>query len=145
MIAPITLAVAEILSAEKTNGSEAGTRRRQRIFQRPAAYECISSSARGSTAWRPRSVLIATGKNVRYAAITATETHGVTPFVPSPTTTIGAIASSGTVWEATMYGTRPRLRNVEWASTTARKKPTIAPSANPARASLAVKIALWYR
>ena len=50
---------------------------------------------------RPRSALIVTGKNVRYAASTATETQSVTPFVPSPTTTIGAIASSGIVCEAT--------------------------------------------
>src|SRR5947208_4961515 len=108
MIAPITLAVAEIFSAENTNGIDAGTRSRHSTFDRPAAYDRISSTARGSGESRPRSVLIATGKNVRYAAITATPTHGWTPFVPSPTTTIGAIASSGTVCEITMYGRRPR-------------------------------------
>src|SRR6266516_1586759 len=97
MMAPMTLAVAELFSAEKTQGSEAGTRRRQRIFQRPPAYERISSSARGSGECRPRSVLIATGKNVRYAAITETATQGLTPFVPSPRTTIGAIARIGPV------------------------------------------------
>ena len=97
MMAPITLAVAEIFSAEKMKGKEAGTRSSQRIFEGPAAYERISSSARGSGECRPRSVLIATGKNVRYAAITATPTEGLTPFVPRPTTTMGAIARIGTV------------------------------------------------
>src|SRR6059058_4075926 len=113
MIAPITLAVAEIFNAEKTNGSDEGTRRRHSRSHRPAAYERISSSAPGSTECRPRSVLIATGKKVRYAAITATEIQGVTPFVPRPRTTIGAIARSGTVCDATMYGTTPRRSSVE--------------------------------
>src|SRR5512133_2552734 len=119
MMAPITLAVAEIFKAEKPYGNDAGTRRRQRIRQRPAAYERISSSARGSGECRPRRVLIATGKNVRYAAITATPTEGLTPFVPSPTTTMGAIARIGTVWDTTMYGRRPRRSRVEWARMTA--------------------------
>src|SRR3954469_9497354 len=115
MIAPITLAVAEIFSAENTNGIDAGTRSRHSTFDRPAAYDRISSSARGSGECRPRSVLIATGKNVKYAAITATPTHGCTPFVPSPSTTIGAIARIGTVWDTTMYGSRPRRNRVECA------------------------------
>ena len=78
--------------------------------QRPAAYERISSTARGSADSSPRNVLIETGKKVRYAASTATETQSRTPFEPRPTTTIGAIASSGTVCEATMYGMKPRSR-----------------------------------
>ena len=65
MIAPTTLAVAPILSAVKRYGSEAGTRSFQRIRQRPAAYERISSSARGSAECSPRRVLIVTGKKVR--------------------------------------------------------------------------------
>ncbi len=65
MIAPTTLAVAASRSAEKTYGSEEGTRSFQSTSQRLAAYVRISSSARGSADWRPRSVLIATGKNVR--------------------------------------------------------------------------------
>ena len=72
MIAPTTLAVAASFSAAKTYGSEAGTRSFQSTAQRPAAYVRISSSARASADWSPRSVLISTGKNVRYAAITAT-------------------------------------------------------------------------
>ena len=56
-------------------------------------------------------MLIATGKKVRYAASTATETQPATPFEPSPTTTIGAIARIGIVCEATMYGMKPRSRS----------------------------------
>src|SRR6266545_1584207 len=72
MIAPTTLAVAATLKAEKRYGSADGTRSFQRTSQRLAAYECMSSSARGSADCRPRSVFTVTGKNVRYAAITAT-------------------------------------------------------------------------
>jgi hypothetical protein len=43
-----------------------------------------------------------TGKNVRYAAITETENQPGNPRPPSQTTTIGAIARMGTVWDATM-------------------------------------------
>jgi hypothetical protein len=46
-------------------------------------------------------VFIVTGKKVRKAAITETATHGSTPFVPRPTTTIGATARIGTVCETT--------------------------------------------
>src|SRR5215207_1755348 len=91
-IAPTTLAVAETLNAEKRYGSDAGTLSFQRIDQRDAAYERISSSARGSAESSPRSVLIVTGKNVRYAAMTATENHDGSPREPVQTTTIGAIA-----------------------------------------------------
>jgi hypothetical protein len=69
------------------------------------AYERISSSARGSAEWSPRSVLMATGKNVRYAAIIATAPQSLSPsgiFGFTQTTTIGAIARIGTVCEATM-------------------------------------------
>src|SRR6185437_13318275 len=97
MIAPITLAVAEIFSAVKMYGTEAGTRSCHSTRHRLAAYECISSTARGSTECSPRSVLITTGKNVRYAARIATAFQPWTPFDPSPTTTIGAIARIGTV------------------------------------------------
>ena len=65
MIAPTTLAGAAILSAVKMNGSAAGTRSFQSTLQLLAAYDRMSSSARGSTDVRPRSVLIVTGKNVR--------------------------------------------------------------------------------
>ena len=68
----------------------------------PPAYERISSSARGSADWSPRSVLIVTGKKVRYAEMTATETQPGSPREPSQTTTIGAIARIGIVCDATM-------------------------------------------
>src|SRR6476620_5513720 len=100
MIAPTTLAVAASRSAEKTNGSDVGTRSFQSTVQRLAAYARISSSARGSPDCRPRRVLIATGKNVRYAAMTATAPqpwNGPGSFGFTQTTTIGAIARIGTV------------------------------------------------
>src|SRR5687768_12143731 len=117
MIAPTTLAVAEILSAAKMNGSAAGTRSFQSTFHPLAAYERMSSTARGSADRSPRSVLIATGKNVRYAAITATAPQSSTgegSFGFTQTTTIGAIARIGTVCEATMYGRKPRWRSPEY-------------------------------
>src|SRR3954451_22090099 len=105
MIAPTTLAAALIFSALKTYGKEAGTRRRQSTCHFEAADERRSSCARGSADCSPRSVLMATGKKVRYAAITATAPQpakvpgrcGVTQ-----TTTIGAIARIGIVCDATM-------------------------------------------
>ena len=66
MIAPTTLAVAAIFSAVKMYGSDVGhAQLPEHRASGSAAYECISSSARGSAECRPRSVLIATGKNVR--------------------------------------------------------------------------------
>src|SRR5436189_5991034 len=84
MIAPTTLAGAAIFRAVNRNGSEAGTRSFHRTDHFDAAYELISSWARGSADRRPRSVLIVTGKNVRYAGMTATENRPA----PTHTTTI---------------------------------------------------------
>ena len=70
----------------------------------PAAYERISSSARGSGARRPRIIAIVTGKNVRYVAMTTTEIT----FGPKAKTIIGARATIGIVWLATTYGTNAR-------------------------------------
>src|SRR5581483_12075328 len=95
MIAPTTLAVAAIRNAENTKGSDAGTRSFQSTVHELAAYVRIRSSARASADCRPRSVLIATGKNVRYAAITATDPQPCSEpgsFGFTQTTTIGAIA-----------------------------------------------------
>ena len=72
MIAPTIASGAAMRNAEKRYGSDAGACSFQRMRQRLAAYERMSSSARGSAERRPRSVLIVTGKNVRYDAITAT-------------------------------------------------------------------------
>jgi hypothetical protein len=89
----------------KRYGSDAGARSFQRIDHRLAAYDRISSTARGSAEVRPRSVLIATGKKVRYAAITATAPQpasGSGSFGLIQITTIGATARIGIVCEATM-------------------------------------------
>ena len=93
-------------------------------------------------------MLIATGKNVRYAAITATAPQPWSPagsFGLTQTTTIGAIARIGIVWLATMYGRKPRWSSRECTSTTPIAKPTTAPIANPNAASFAVKSALCSR
>ena len=79
-------------------------------------------------------MLIVTGKNVRYAAITATDCQPAF----SQTTTIGATARIGIVCDATMYGRSARCASRECTRPTARTKPTIAPIANPASASFAV-------
>ena len=83
-------------------------------------------------------MLIATGKNVRYAARIATDFQPATPFEPSPTTTIGAIARIGTVCEATMYGRIPRSSSRDCERATASPKPTTPPRRKPASASLPV-------
>src|SRR3954466_16428781 len=107
MIAPTTLAVADTLSAAKMYGNAAGTRSFQRMRHSPAAYERISSRARRSAECSPRIVLIVTGKNVRYAAMTATEPqswNGSGSFGFNQTTTIGATTRIGTVCDATTHG-----------------------------------------
>src|SRR5690348_14916415 len=107
MIAPTTLAVADTFSAAKIYGSADGKRNFQRMRQLPAAYERINSSARRSAECSPRIVLIVTGKNVRYAAITATAPQSWKrpgSFGFSQTTTIGATTRIGTVCDATTQG-----------------------------------------
>jgi hypothetical protein len=138
MIAPTTQAVAEILKAVNRYGREAGSRSFQRIWSVLEAYERVSSSARGSTDVRPRRVLIATGKNVRNAAMIETENQSGKPLPPNQMTTIGATARIGIVWEATMYGRKPRWSRREWARTTPSTNPIEAPSTNPTAASFAV-------
>ena len=73
--------------------------------------------------------------------MTETGNHVGSPRPPSQMTTIGAIARIGIVCEATMYGSNPRRRKVQWTSRTAMRKPPIAPSAKPTTASFAVKSA----
>src|SRR6476469_8114001 len=141
MIAPTTLAVALIFSALNRYGSDDGTRRRHSTCHGDAAYERISSCARGSIACRPRSVLIVTGKKVRYAAITATDCQPAF----SHTTTIGATARIGIVCDATMYGSSARCASREWTSPTASANPTTAPIAKPASAAFPVNHAALSR
>ena len=75
---------------------------------------------------------------------TRSQSVGVQPEIvrlPSPTTTIGAIASIGIVCEATTYGIRPRWRIWKRAITAPSRKPTVAPIAKPTAASLAMNSA----
>ena len=146
MIAPTTHAVAATLNAEKRYGMAAGTRSFQNTDHSRAAYDSISSTAAGSAERSPRTVFTVTGKNVRYAAITATriQSFGVQPAMltfPRPTTTIGASARIGIVCEATTYGMTPRWRTPKRAISAPSRKPIVAPIANPTAASLAVKSA----
>jgi hypothetical protein len=88
--------------------------------------------------------LIVTGKNVRYAAITATAPQSLRPsgsFGFAQITTIGATTRIGTVCDATTQGRKPRWSSRKCASSTPSAKPSTAPSANPTAASLAVKAA----
>ena len=62
-----------------------------------AAYDRINSTAVGSGERSPRKVLMATGKNVRYAAMIETESHCGMSRRPPQTTTMGAMARIGTV------------------------------------------------
>jgi hypothetical protein len=64
---------------------------------------------------------------------------------PSQITTMGAMARMGMVWEATMYGRRPRSSSRECASAIPRAKPVEAPRTNPRAASRAVNSAAWRR
>src|SRR5207245_5473667 len=88
MIAPTTLAVAAILNAAKRYGAAAGSRTLRRTSRVGAAYERMSSIARGSGERRPRTPAMVTGKNVRYAEMTATDSQPAWIQI----TTIGAMA-----------------------------------------------------
>src|ERR671910_2761005 len=126
--APTTLAVAATLNAEKRYGIAAGTRSFQKTDHSRAAYDRISSTAAGSAERNPRTVLTVTGKNVRYAAITDTriQSFGVQPAMltlPRPTTTMGASARIGIVWDATTYGMTPRCRTPKRAIRAPRRNP----------------------
>ncbi len=92
-----------------------------------AAYERISSSARGSGERRPRIIAIVTGKNVRYVAMITTEVT----FWPTANTIIGASATMGMVWLATTYGTNARSASREWTKTVARMRPSDRPDDEP--------------
>ena len=82
---------------------------------------------------------------MRKALITATGIHTGSPLPPSQITTMGAIARIGTVCEPTAYGRKPRRSRFEKWKTTPIAMPTIAPSAKPTAASLAVKAAFSTR
>ena len=69
-MAPITQEAVAILSAENRNGSEDGRRSLKNTWRRFAESTRISSSAEGSTASRPRTMLTSVGKNEIKAAMT---------------------------------------------------------------------------
>src|SRR5919198_1065301 len=77
--APIIESTAATLSPLKTNGRAVGIRTRRKICTCPAAYDSISSSARGFTEVRPRSVFTSTGKKQRTAAMTIFELFVIPP------------------------------------------------------------------
>ena len=72
-----------------------------------------------------------TGKNVRYVATAMTDSQSAL----SATTTSGAMARIGTVWDATTYGTKARSASREWTNRIPSPSPRTLPSANPASAS----------
>ena len=131
MIAPTMLAVAAIFKAVNRYGRDAGKRTFQYVAQRVAAYERMSSSARGSGERRPRIIAIVTGKNVRYVAMMTT----LATLGPKAYTIIGASATIGIVWLATTYGTNARSASRKWTKIVARSSPSSAPSTNPMNAS----------
>src|SRR5207249_2329095 len=65
------------------------------------------------------------------------------PNWPTPTTTMGATARMGIVWDMMTYGRRPRSSNRDWVKTTATLKPAAAPSAKPNAASNQVTHTSW--
>src|SRR5437879_9113263 len=136
MIAPTTLAVGATLKAAKRYGAAAGSLTLTSTSRDDDAYDRMSSSARGSGERSPRRPAIVTGKNVRYAEMTATASHPPR----SQITTTGAIAMIGTVCEATTYGTSARSSSCECTNTIARASPSSAPNTKPPNASRNVKI-----
>src|SRR5438552_3607899 len=89
-----------IFNAANKNGTDEGTRILKKTWRRVADRTCMSSSAEGSTARSPRVTLTSVGKKEMMAAI---KTFGVYPL-PKRMTRIGAIARTGTVYEATANG-----------------------------------------
>src|SRR4029079_3434199 len=87
----------------------------------------------------PRRAPTATGKNERNAPSTVTESqrghsHPNSSSLPPQLTTSGARAISGTVWETTRYGSKPRRTTPKRAITVANAIPTRLPSTKPVRA-----------
>ena len=150
MIAPTTLAVAAIFSAVKMYGSADGTRSFHSVVQLRAAYECMSSSARGSGESSPRIVFTVTGKNVRYAAMTETRTQSGGGDPPM------RHASQPTDDDRREREDRDRLRrddvrhdpapeHVELGEDHPEREPDGGAERNPTAAARAVKSAAWKR
>src|SRR3990172_4495075 len=130
-IAPTMLAVAAILRAVNRYGSDAGSRNFTYACHGDAAYDRISSMARGSNERRPRIIAIVTGKKVRYVAMMTT----LMTLWPKANTIIGARAMIGMVWLAMTYGTKARSKRREWTNAVASARPTNAPTTKPIPAS----------
>ena len=97
-----------------------------------AAYERISSSARGSGERRPRIIAIVTGKNVRYVAMTTT---AATSLARARTRSSGRGRRSGrSGWRRRTARTPARAAGSGRTSWPA-PSPMTAPSANPRAAS----------
>src|SRR5829696_1645241 len=139
-IAPTTADAAASRSAGMRYGTDAGSRSRTSACHQVAEKLRISSTECADGERRPRSVPTATGKKARYAAITATDIHGfqvVPPMCtrpPQPTTS-GARATSGTVWDSTTYGSRPRSAISKRSISIPSAIPTATPSSSPAIAT----------
>ncbi len=87
---------------------------------------------------RPCTIATVTGKKHRYIAITALGKTPVKPRLPSTTSTMGAMASTGTVCEATIQGMRARSSVTECTMPMASSAPSNAPSTNPSKVASAV-------
>ena len=111
MIAPTTLAVAAIRSAEKTYGSDVGTRSFQSTVQRLGRVGAHQLERARVGRLQPAQRVdrdreegqVGGDHRDRAPALHAAGSFGLTQ-----TTTIGAIARIGIVWLATMYGRKPR-------------------------------------
>ena len=117
------------------NGSDVGIRTCRKTSTFPAAYERISSIARGLTDVSPRSVFTITGKKQRTAAIAIFEKGFRSPnqlFV------IGANAMIGTALAATANGISASPTVRKRARKSANRIPSPEPSAKPPSASLNV-------
>src|SRR5438874_12341050 len=114
------------------NGNAVGTRTRRKISNWPAAYESMSSSARGLTEVRPRSVLTSTGKKHSTAAIAIFE---LLLRGENQVFVIGAKAMIGIALAAIAYGISALPSRRQRASTRARRIAAAEPTAKPPSAS----------
>src|SRR5579884_1917381 len=98
--APTTLKVTAILAPEKKYGSAAGSSTNRSIDQRPAPSVRMTLVKSRSTLWNPSTVLTTTGKKqTRH-----TTTNRGRTVNPNRTSSTGASAITGTVWEAITSG-----------------------------------------
>src|SRR5262249_28976807 len=99
-MAAMTVPAAAILRAENRKGTDEGQRSFQSTCHHVAESVCISSTASGSSARRPRTMLTRVGKKLTRLAMM---TLGARPL-PSQITRIGAEATNGMDRIATAIG-----------------------------------------